>query len=130
MMDFEGEGVRFGSGNRAKQLCFRIATDGERDTLREEMPYFCGSEPLGLRRFPVKEVEIGILGVFRRRALRLLVLQLAHDERPLLLVHRQPQALTSAEAVVELFFGGIEMPEINECWFHNLECKSDRPPEG
>lgn len=74
MMYFEGEGVRFGLGDGTEKLCLRIAADGEGDTLREKMPYFCGREPMRLRRLPVDEVEIRVLGMDRRRSFRLLVL--------------------------------------------------------
>ena len=135
MVDFEGEGVRFGSGDGAEPVGERIAADGEGDTLREKMPYFCGREPMRLRRLPVDEVEIGVLGMERRRAFRLLVLQIAKDERLCSFVLRSPQPFASAIAVVELFFGGIEVPELNKRITHRFDHFvrptigfADRPP--
>ena len=119
MVDFEGEGIRFGSGDGAEPVGERIAADGEGDTLREKMPYFCGREPMRLRRLPVDEVEIRVLGVSRRRAFGLLVLQIAKDERLRSFVLRNPQPLASAIAVVELFLGGIETPEFNKRMTHS-----------
>ena len=135
MMYFEGEGVRFGSGDGAEKLCLRITADSEGDLVRQKMPYFCGREPMRLRRLPVDEVEIRVLGMDRRRAFRLLVLQIAKDEILCSFVLRSPQPFASAIAVVELFFGGIEVPELNKRITHRFDHFvrptigfADRPP--
>jgi len=136
MMDFECAIVRFGFGDCAETLCERITADGERHVLREEMPYFGRCEPVGLRRLPVRQIEIGILfSDGWRRAGRLLVLQVTHDGQTLFLGHSEPQAFACTIAVGKLSKGSITMPEINKRCFHNFEFQSvpsigtaDRPP--
>ena len=90
MMYFEGEDVRFGLGDGTEKLCLRITADSEGDLLRQKMPCFCRTEPVRLRRLPVDEVEIGVLGMDRRRAFRLLVLQFAKNEGTITFALRCP----------------------------------------
>lgn len=93
----------------------RIAAHGEGYALSQQMAGLCRGEPMGLRRFPVDKIKIGILRAWsRRRTLRLLAPEIAHDHGSSVLVDRQPQAFASAIAVGIHFAWRIQSPEINK----------------
>ena len=56
--------IRFGHG--AERMGMGIKTNSQRYFLRKQVPHFFWGQPLGLRRFPVNEIKIGIFLILYR----------------------------------------------------------------